>query len=197
VCSSDLVIGRHLFDKADIPPLPEPLLRPEQDGPGIGEIADAIAAVHLAHFPLKEPQRMKSALSHLQQVVRCSRESWKAIQAETDDDHEWIPSSKQTGVIPGVRIAPEMIAGWHDFLSEAESLLAGKKLVPHWRFNKQYGINLRRVFEEPREFDLVLWAHGAAAAPYAEEGSVATAETWVRLQQIFRGQFIGFAFWFN
>ena len=56
---------------------------------------------------------------------------------------------------------------------------------------------LRRVFEEPKEFDVVLWAHGAAAMPYVEKGNVATSQTWTRLQQMFGGQFIGFAFWFN
>jgi hypothetical protein len=189
-------VGHHLFDNADAPALPEGLLR-QQDRRFEDEIADAIAAIHLSHFPLKSPERMKSALSHLQQVIELSRENWKAIQEETDDDHEWIPSSRQTGVIPGVRVREEMIAGWHDFLSEAQAVLAGKKLAPHWRFNAEHGINLRRVFEEPREFDLVLWAHGAAAAPYAERGPVTTGDTWRRLQQMFGGQFIGFAFWFN
>ena len=187
-------IGRQIFAKAQSPALPEALLKHDMN---MDEIADAIAAIHLAHYPLKEPARMKSALAHLQQVVQCSRENWKAIQAETDDDREWIPSSTQTGVIRGVRIAPEMIAGWQDFLNEADRLLAGKKLAPHWRFNAQHGINLRRVFEEPREFDLVLWAHGAAAVPYTEEGEVSDPQTWMRLQQVFQGQFIGFAFWFN
>ena len=59
-----------------------------------------------------------------------------------------------------------MIAGWQDFLNEADSLLRGKKLTPHWRFNSRRGINLRRVFDEPRDFDLVLWVHGAATAPF-------------------------------
>jgi len=189
-------IGRQLFDKADAPALPDALLR-DTDRRVEGDIADAIVAIHLAHYPVKEAARMKSALGHLQQVIQCSRENWKAIQAETDDDREWIPSSTQKGVIPGVRIAPEMIAGWKDFLDEADLLLKGKKLAPHWRFNAQHGINLRRVFEEPREFDLVLWAHGEAAVPYAEEGLVSDRQTWMRLQQIFGGQFIGFAFWFN
>jgi hypothetical protein len=189
-------VGRHLFDDADAPALPEGLLR-DRERRFDDDIADAIAAIHLSHFPLKSPERMKSALGHLQKVIELSRENWKAIQAETDDDHEWVPSSRQTGVIPGVRVQQPMIAGWHDFLNEAEAVLAGKKLVPHWRFNAEHGINLRRVFEEPREFDLVLWAHGAAAARYAERGPVTTGDTWRRLQQMFGGQFIGFAFWFN
>jgi len=140
---------------------------------------------------------MKAAHRHLEQVIQLSRESWKAIQAETDDDREWIPGRMQAGVIPGVRVTAEMIDGWHEFLNEAESILAGKKLVPHWRMNQEHGINLRRVYYEPREFDLVFWAHGAAAVPYAEKGPVATGQTWQRLERIFGGQFIGFAFWFN
>ena len=98
-------VGRHLFAKADAPLLPEAILR-QADRPFEEEIADAIAAIHLAHFRLKEPQRMKSAMVHLQQVIKCSRGgAWQAIEAEGDDDQEWIPSSKQAGVIPGVRIA--------------------------------------------------------------------------------------------
>jgi hypothetical protein len=90
-----------------------------------------------------------------------------------------------------------MIAGWHEFLNEAESLLTGKKLIPHWRFKPGVGINLRKVFQEPREFDLVFWAHGAAAVPYAEAGEVVTGETFRRFERMFRGNFVGFAIWFN
>jgi hypothetical protein len=190
------VVARHLFDKPVAPALPPALLK-EQDRPFEDQIADAILAIHVAHFEVKEPERMKSALEHLRQVVRLSRQSWQAIGAETDDDHEWIPGKGQTGVIPGVRITAEMIDGWHKFLSEADELLAGKKLVPHWRLNAEHGINLRRVFEEPREFDVVRWAHGAAAVPYTERGPVTSREVWGQLQQTFRGQFIGFALWFN
>ena len=46
-------------------------------------------------------------------------------------------------------------------------------------------------------FDLVLWVQGTAAAPYLEKGPKTKPETWRRLQTIFQGQFIGFAFWFN
>jgi hypothetical protein len=58
-------------------------------------------------------------------------------------------------------------------------------------------VNLRRVFTEPRPFDLVLWVQGTAAAPYLENGPLTKPETWSRFQNIFRGEFIGFALWFN
>jgi hypothetical protein len=158
---------------------------------------DFIAAIHLIRFEVKEPERTRAAWEHLREVIRLSRETWKCILAETDNDHEWLPNSNQISVIPNVRLTPPMIAGWHEFLDEADQILLGNKLVPHWRLNQQVGINLRRVFQEPREFDLVLWVHGAAAVPYAESGPVTSPGTWQRLQQLFAGQFLGFAIWIN
>jgi hypothetical protein len=189
-------IAHQLFDRPDVPALPAELLREERSG-WEHDIADAIVAIHLASFPLKQPDKMKAAHEHLIAVIRLSRESWKAIQAETDNDHEWVPNSKQESVIPNVRVSAEMITGWHDFLNEAESMLTGKKLIPHWRLKDGVGINLRKVFQEPRDFDLVLWAHGAGAVPYVEAGDVVTAETFRRFERMYRGNFVGFAIWFN
>jgi hypothetical protein len=56
---------------------------------------------------------------------------------------------------------------------------------------------LRRVFDDPRPFDLVLWIQGTAAQPYIEEGPLTKKETWSRLQRVFRGEFVGFALWLN
>ncbi|HZN36564.1 MAG TPA: hypothetical protein VFB80_22195 [Pirellulaceae bacterium] len=190
-------IAHQLFDNPKGAAIPEELFPRREDRPFESEIADFIAAIHLARFPLKEPQRMQAARKHLLAVVEHSRESWKAIAAETDDDREWIPSSKQKGVIPNVQVSAEMIQGWQSFLGEAEQLLEGKKLVPHWRLVEGRGVNLKRVFDEPREFDLVMWVHGAAAVPYVEAGPTTQLETWTRLNALFGGQFIGFAFWFN
>jgi hypothetical protein len=160
-------------------------------------IADVVAFVHMIRFKVIEPQRMKSSLAHLEAVVQQSRECWKYAEAETDDDHEWIPNAKQTGVIPGMKVTPEMIAGWKEFLDEADAILKGKKLVPHWRVKDGRGINLRKVFTEPRQFDLVLWIQGSAAAPYLERGPMTKKEFWERMMRTFRGNFIGFAIWFN
>lgn len=162
------------------------------------DIADIIAFVHLLNLPVAEPERMRSALAHLEQVIPLSRENWKQILAETDDDHEWIPSPKQTGVIPGVRVTQEMIDGWQKFLDEFEPILRGKKLIPFWRgTNDKLGVNVRRVFTEPRQLDLVLWVQGTAAKPYLEEGPLSTLDTWREINQLFDGQFVGFAIWFN
>jgi len=160
------------------------------------EIVDIIAVIHLIRMPVKEAGRMKSALTHLEQMLALSKETWKFILAETDDDHEWLPNPKQTGVM-ALPIRKEMIDSWLEFVDEGEALLSGKRLVPFWRGNGERGINLRRVFTEPRTLDLVLWVQGTAATPYLEKGTPTRKEVWGQLQRVFGGDFIGFAVWFN
>ena len=188
----------HLFFVKPTTPFPFLKHKPqgvhELDAAFIGDVA---AFIHLLNFQVKEPARMRSALEHLEAMVALSREAWKSYLAETDDDHEWIPNPKQDTVMPGGKVTGEMVKGWLDFLDEAEAILAGKKLVPYWRVAENKGVNLRRVFTEPRDMDVILWIQGTAAMPYLEDGSVTQPEVWTRLSRVFRGEFIGFAIWFN
>lgn len=180
----------------------------------LNQITDAIAALHLIRFPLVEPERMKSAHAHLLQVVAESRKCWERASAETDNDHEWIPNPDQDSVLQQ-EVSAEIITGWHAVLDELEALLEGRKLAPDWRTypgvvpflggwfgptevpDQGTGINLRRFFHEPRDFDLILLLQGSAAEPWLEEGPLSTPESWDRLTRVFRGQFFGFAIWFN
>ena len=157
---------------------------------------------HLARLPIKEPARTKAALEHLEAGVAQAKEMWKYILAETDDDNEWIPNPHQTGVL-GVKVTQEMVDSWLETLDEAEQILRGKKLIPFWRGDdKERGVNLRRVFTEPRTFDAFDWVQGTAATPYLEKGpltKLADPRMGDRLNKAFGGpfQFIGFGFWFN
>ncbi len=180
----------------------------------LNQITDAIAAIHLIRFPLVEPERMKSAHAHLLQVVAESRKCWDRASAETDNDHEWIPNPDQDSVLQQ-RVSAEIITGWSAVLDELEALLEGRKLVPFWRTYpgnlpllggwfaqadvpaNGTGINLRRFFHEPREFDLILTLQGTAVEPWLEEGPLSTPESWEQLTRVFQGQFFGFAVWFN
>lgn len=169
-------------------------------------LMDGIAAIHLIDFKLVDAKRMKSARQHLLAMIKQSRDSWTRAMQETDDDHEWIPNPKQTGVL-NLPVRNELITGWHAVLSEMEAVLEGKKLVPMLRdfawFNSvdtskaDRGINLKKFFDEPSDFDLVLAIHGSGVSQYLESGEVSSATTWMRLTQVFQGQFFGFAVWFN
>ena len=171
-----------------------------QPGWNMNEILDMIAFVHLINFPVVAPKRMNSALVHLEAMIEQSRQSWKRILAENDDDREWLPNPNQTGVLPNVRVRQEMIDAWHEFLDEMQLLLQGKRLIPFWRGDQESqarGVNLRRVFTEPRQFDLVMWVSGTGADPYLEDGPLTDPRVWRRLIRVFGGDFFGFAVWFN
>ncbi len=171
-------------------------------------IMDLVAAIHLMRFPLVEREHLAASHGHLLAMIEQSRLCWQRASAETDDDQEWIPNANQTGVLQ-VRVTGEVITGWHKVLDELEAILEGRKLIPYWREYMQglfgpvqfpargVGINLKKVFLEPTDFDLVLTIQGSQMEPYLEEGDLSTPEAWDELTQVFRGQFFGFAIWFN
>lgn len=168
------------------------------DGDFYFEIADIIAAIHNVRFPVSEPERLKAAHRHLLNTIGHSRAMWKRINAETDDDGEWIPSPDQSNPFTEVRITRRMTDSWESFLNEGEKILNGELLVPFWRgTNKKRGIDLRQVFHDPKEFDLVLWIHGSGARQFIRIGECSKPETWSEFQRVFRGDFFGFAIWFN
>jgi hypothetical protein len=164
---------------------------------------DVISLVHqMLRLSIQEPARSKAALDHLEAGMVQAKEMWKFILAETDDDNEWIPNPKQTGVV-GVKVTQEIVDAWRETLDEAELVLKGQKLIPFWRGTaSDRGVNLRRVFLESREFDIVEWVQGTAATPFLEQGPLtkfADPAVVRRLSDAFGGpwNFIGFGFWFN
>ncbi|WP_299469546.1 hypothetical protein [uncultured Gimesia sp.] len=164
-------------------------------------ISDILAFIHLWRFELKEPARMQAALAHLEDMQFHAKSMWKYYQAETDDENEWIPNPKQTGVLQ-IEVTQEMLDTWLAVLDETGLVLQGKKLIPFWRGKPgAQGVNLRRVFTEPRMIDPFLWVQGTAAAPYLEKGPItdfASPEMLGRINGTFGGvRFFTMAFWFN
>lgn len=157
-------------------------------------IADFISFFHI-RWPVADPERMKSARQHIKAMIALSRESWDSIEAETDDDLEWLPNAHQKSPFASVQVGAQQIAAWRGVMDQAELVIDGKKLVPHWRFTR--GFNLARVFDEPRAMDTVLWITGPAALPYLEDGPVSTSEDWNAMVDAFGGRFGIFAVWFN
>lgn len=162
------------------------------------DVTDLIAAIHNIHWEVKEPERLKTALQNLENVVEQSKISWNFIMAETDDDCEWLPNPRQTGVIPNVRVTEEMVKTWGEMMNQSGKILRGELLVPFWRGDRgEYGVNLRKVFLEPRTFDLVTWVQGTSAQPYLEKGHLAKGDAWKNVRDVFGNRYIGFAAWFN
>ena len=157
-------------------------------------IADFISFFHM-RWRIADPDRMAAVRQHAKAMIALSRESWDAIEAETDDDREWLPNPHQTSPFASIQVNAERIAAWRAVLDQAEEVIDGRLLVPHWRFDK--GFNLEKVFDEPRDFDLVLWITGPAALPYLEDGPVTTSDDWEAMVGAFEGSFGVSALWYN
>lgn len=191
-----------IFPRAKLPM--QDALVPLDDGTGSifsseWRIADFISFVHLINWPVAEADRSRAARAELLEMIRLSRENWKAIRAETDNDREWLPGPQQKGPsqLTGLEVTEAQVQGWHQALDMAEDLLEGRKLLPHYRFADK-GINMKRFFEEPQTFDLVLSITGPGLVPYLDTGPMLTAEEWQSLQRQFGGAgFMTFALWFN
>ncbi|WP_411970685.1 hypothetical protein [Mesorhizobium sp. CA14] len=161
--------------------------------------ADFISLVHLVNWPVIEPERRQAARRHLLEMIRLSREDWKSILAETDNDREWLPGPQQKGINPltGLEVGEEQVQAWLATLTVAEDLLEGRALLPHFRIAGK-GINMKRFFDEPKPFDLVLSITGPGIAPYLESGKILTSDDFDQIQREFGGAgFLTFALWFN
>jgi hypothetical protein len=165
------------------------------DDDSFANIADAIAFIHLIRWPVTEPERMGAVRDHLKQVVALSRQTWDAIEAEGDDDREWLPSPDQHAAVVSLDVSTEQLDTWRTMLGEADAILDGATLVPHWRFGR--GINLAKVFDDPPSFDLVLWISGQAALPYLQSGKVLDADEWRDMVRMFGRGFGAYLAWFN
>lgn len=158
---------------------------------------DLVAFVHLWHWQVVEPTRLLSARQHFLAMIRLSRENWALIRAETDDNREWVPSPSQTSLFPDLPVSDEIVTGWTEFLDQAEGVLEGRLLIPHWRFGPTQGLNIRRMFEEPRPLDPILLITGSGAIPYIEEGELAPGSTMNTGMALIGGGLLAYMLWFN
>lgn len=78
---------------------------------------------------VEEPKRLKALRLHLIKVAELNRETWTHVRAETDDDFEWLPHSKQNSVL-GLPVREEMVDAWLNILAELEAVLRGQKGLP-------------------------------------------------------------------
>jgi hypothetical protein len=167
------------------------MLDPQSDN----AIADALAAIHTLSFPVVEPARLKGVLERLRDITALSRQNWEAILAETDDDHELIPSPRQTALLNGPAITDETVGAWLATLDTTDQILAGELLIPHWRFQK--GFDLKAYFENATRTDLVMLITGYDALPFLKDGPIASAGSFAEAGRVFGDALWGYAFWFN
>lgn len=176
-------------------PLAGKLTRTDPSAWSDGAVGDAIAFLHTISWDVTDPERLKDVRLRLRAMAELSAKSWASARQETDNDREWLPNAKQTGVFPSLAASDEQINTWLLVMGEFEAVLDGQKLLPHWRFVQ--GLNARHMFEEMKHFDLVMLVAGPDAVPWLETGPVSDMTTWNRMMDVFQGNFLGYALFFN
>ncbi|MGP6088152.1 hypothetical protein [Antarctobacter jejuensis] len=156
-------------------------------------------AIYIALEALQqEPDKIhaKAVKRHWTAMIQQNRRFWAALDAETDDDREWIPNPRQKSVF-GLEVSYEVSRAWLSVLDDAEAMLNGTLLIPHPLLPKGYGINLSAWFDDPSDLDLVAWVHGTGAYPYAARGPRISARSWTVFQRMAGGNAGRMALLFN
>jgi hypothetical protein len=167
------------------------MLDPETDT----AIADLVAGIHTLDWPVIDPARFKGVRNRMLAVLEHSHQNWDAILDETDNNHELVPSPKQTAIFPGAAVDEAKVAAWLVTLEKARDVLEGRLLLPHWRFKQ--GFDLKAYFETATETDLVMILTGLGAVPFLRDGPVASQADFRAIEEAFGSDWLGYAFWFN
>lgn len=139
-------------------------------------IFDAITAVVIAVEGQPDPARTRAAFSHFQTALQENRQFWERLALETDNKLEFIPNDQQTSALP-LQFPNGIGDSWQAILADAQAILDGDLLIPHWRLGENAGLNMAKLFQNPPEIDLIGLFQGYTLAPYAERGPLATIET--------------------
>ncbi len=172
--------------------------------PFLGEDAtiDSITVLIKALDGVPDKNRTRKALAHFKSMIEHNQDFWRLVMLETDDEAEWLPNPNQTSAF-GVAVDLETANAWQTVLGEISEVLNGEALIPHWRIGDSrgeefgVGINFAKLMNDPSEFDVILMLHGAAIAPYLEEGKIADMRAWRDFSRLTGGQGLLFSLWFN
>jgi hypothetical protein len=161
-----------------------------------GRQVDRITMVLFALSTTPDQALAMDAHGHFLSMIEDNRRFWSLVEQETDNDREWIPNDRQVSGL-GITLPPETGKRWQAVLADAEALLKGEALIPHWRFGAEAGINLKKAFENPPAVDLVTWIQGEGLLPYAEKGPRISAASWNDFERLVSGDAVLFAVFLN
>ncbi len=164
--------------------------------PEVGRFV-SLAAMYLMSLEQRpDAAHAAAAHGHFLEMVARNRAFWTLAAAETDDMLEWIPNDTQTQAL-GLEFPQGLGPAWLGVLDDAEKVLNGELLVPYVWVGPDAGLNLKRLFDDPPEINLIGWIHGADALPYLERGPVMTSASWNRFEAMLLGQGAFFAILLN
>jgi hypothetical protein len=143
-----------------------------------------------------DPALMLTARDHLLACIAENRRFWTLVGMETDNAQEWLPNDSQTSAL-GLTLPPGTGVTWQGVLADGEAILKGEKLVPYWRIGDKGGVNVGRIFTDPRAVDVAGWFQGWAALPYLETGPLVTPDSWSAFENLVGGDPMLLSIWLN
>jgi hypothetical protein len=161
-----------------------------------GRQVDRIAMVLFALSRTPDKTLALDAHGHFLSMIEENRRFWGLVEVEEDNDREWVPNDRQVSGL-GLNVPPGTGERWQAVLADAEAVLKGEALIPHWRFGAEAGINLMKAFENPPAVDLVTWIQGEGLLPYAEKGRRISPAAWNDFERLVSGDAILFAVFLN
>ncbi len=162
----------------------------------LGHHVDRAAIILLALQSKPDAARAGAARDHLLSMIAANGRFWRAVEAETDDAAEWVPNDRQTSAL-GIPMPEGTGARWQAVLNDAEGVLTGRLLVPHWRMGAEGGIDVSAVFAAAPPVDVITWAQGEGLLPYARKGPRVSAQSWRDFERLVQGDALLFALFLN
>jgi hypothetical protein len=161
-----------------------------------GRQVDRAAMVLHALSNTPDKTLAQDAYTHFLAMITENRRFWSLVALETDNTGEWVPNDKQVSGL-GLTMPPGTGDRWQAVLADAEKLLKGEVLIPHWRFGAEAGINLKKAFDNPPPVDLITWIQGEGLLPYAEKGPQMSMQSWRDFEDFVQGDAMLFAVFLN
>ena len=161
----------------------------------LGEL-DAIATLIVALEGPLDSNHTRSAHEHFKDGLADNRTFWRRVEAETDNANEWVPNDRQQSVLP-FDFPTGLGAAWQEVLADAEAILDGRLLLPHWRLSDAAGINLASVLQSPPSIDIIGLIQGYTFAEHVERGPVVDFDSLSRFDDMTGGNSPFFAIVLN
>lgn len=155
---------------------------------------------------IKDPARLGRFRKHLLAVCELNHETWRYIRSERDNDHEWLPSAKQQGVL-GLPVSDAMIDAWLGMIDEFQGLLNGKKIIGSQLVDLIYpgkeqgkGFSVKEFLDNPP--DKIDWdkvsKEGIDPKYLTSTGQSVDISKVFRVSQVFQNSLaVGYVAWFN
>jgi len=161
-----------------------------------GRQVDRVSMVLFALSKTPDAGLSRDAHAHLLSMIADNRRFWAEVALEPDNKGEWVPNETQVSGL-GIIMPPGTGARWQAVLADAEKILKGDLLIPHWRFGAEAGINMEKLFENPPAIDLLTFIQGEGLLPYAEKGERASPLAWNEFERLVQGDAMLFAVFLN